>query len=438
MKYRFIIPLILLALLAAGCTHQIIESVSGVATQAPLKIQTVLTPPYLRIQHGSQTADISESGWFTHTAAEGIEQTYRQTTRLNPFSVLTVDTMDSSEFTMTFTRQPDQLIENIYSEGKLVQSFPLEKVEIILPQTDGYYEIEWVATYLGNNSPDYRGEMHYRLSLELDLPASLSILNPSVEPGDLIILEASHVNEGQALYVTSSFYEGVVDFSPVGNRLLAFFPVDAAVLPGSYDIRMSTIEPSSQSESTSIQSVAINPKVFEVQHLIVSEETLALRSAENEANDQILIDAARANPVGTKLWEGAFIKSAEGYLTTDFAQIRYTNDNPTPRYHSGIDLANEVGTPILAANTGTVVMSEVLYITGGTIIIDHGLGLYSYYYHLNELLAAEGTLVKKGDLIAKMGTTGFSTGSHLHFSISKNNIVLNPWPFFEKDPIDFR
>ena len=91
----------------------------------------------------------------------------------------------------------------------------------------------------------------------------------------------------------------------------------------------------------------------------------------------------------------------------------------------------------MASNNGKVVLAMNLITTGNTIVIDHGMGIFTSSFHMSKLLVKEGDFVSKGDVIGKMGSTGYSTGSHLHFGIWEDGTYLNPWTFFAKNPIGF-
>lgn len=95
-------------------------------------------------------------------------------------------------------------------------------------------------------------------------------------------------------------------------------------------------------------------------------------------------------------------------------------------FHDGIDIANNVGTEIMAAADGKVIFSGYQAVYGRTVIIDHGYGFNSKYSHNSALLVEEGDRVKKGDVIAKLGNTGRSTGPHLHFTVTKWGVTLDP------------
>ncbi len=98
-------------------------------------------------------------------------------------------------------------------------------------------------------------------------------------------------------------------------------------------------------------------------------------------------------------------------------------------FHTGIDLADPVGTPIYAADGGTVIFSSYKGSYGNLVIIDHGNGMTTYYAHCSSNLVSVGEQVNQGDLIAKMGSTGNSTGSHLHFEVRINNSHVNPFNY---------
>ena len=94
--------------------------------------------------------------------------------------------------------------------------------------------------------------------------------------------------------------------------------------------------------------------------------------------------------------------------------------------HTGIDLAAPYGTPIKAAGDGRVVFADTKPVYGRTVIIDHGSGMITHYGHNSKLLVEEGEQVQKGDIIALMGSSGRSTGPHVHFALEYNGEFINP------------
>ncbi len=94
--------------------------------------------------------------------------------------------------------------------------------------------------------------------------------------------------------------------------------------------------------------------------------------------------------------------------------------------HEGIDLAEPIDTPVPACGRGRVVFASSRMLTGNTLVIEHLPGLFSIYYHLSALMAAEGDLVEKGQIIGKVGMTGFATGPHLHWEVRSMGCAVDP------------
>ncbi|MGB0989451.1 MAG: M23 family metallopeptidase [Halarcobacter sp.] len=120
-----------------------------------------------------------------------------------------------------------------------------------------------------------------------------------------------------------------------------------------------------------------------------------------------------------------FIYPLETKITSDFGKKRVYNGS-LKSYHSGTDYRAKVGTKIKAINNGKVVIAKDRFYAGNSIVLDHGNGIYSGYYHLSKMNYKEGDLVKKGDIIGLSGSTGRVTGPHLHFSFRIHGIQVDP------------
>ncbi len=125
-----------------------------------------------------------------------------------------------------------------------------------------------------------------------------------------------------------------------------------------------------------------------------------------------------------------FIYPLNSKITSDFGKKRVYNGK-LKSYHSGTDFRASIGTPIKATNTGKVVLAKNRFYAGNSIIIDHGQGIYSCYYHLSKMNFKVGDFVKQGEIIGLSGNTGRSTGPHLHFSIRVHSILVDPLQFIE-------
>lgn len=142
-------------------------------------------------------------------------------------------------------------------------------------------------------------------------------------------------------------------------------------------------------------------------------------------DDQSAIRSAVSKVESIRYFDGPFIRPVQGKVKSAFGLRRYFNNKPRSP-HSGVDLAAPEGTPVLACNSGRVVLVRDCYLSGKTVVIDHGLGLYSLYAHLDKVLVRPGQMIKKGEKIALSGMSGRATGPHLHWGISLYGSRLDP------------
>ncbi|HEY3314747.1 MAG TPA: M23 family metallopeptidase [Bacillota bacterium] len=203
--------------------------------------------------------------------------------------------------------------------------------------------------------------------------------------------------------------------------------------PGQYSVDLQIVDSRGVEAKESIP-FTVRAKKFEVQRMTVTGQNAALVSNDKAwADDRDKVNAAKASPIPQALWDGPFIQPVKGEISTEFGQIRFVNGMETGR-HSGVDLEAKLGQPVQATNAGVVVHAGPLIISGTTVIIDHGLNYYSSYNHLSKLLVAKGDRVAKGQEIGLVGSTGFSTAAHLHWTMTVGLTAVNPWLFVGGQP----
>jgi murein DD-endopeptidase MepM/ murein hydrolase activator NlpD len=127
-----------------------------------------------------------------------------------------------------------------------------------------------------------------------------------------------------------------------------------------------------------------------------------------------------------RLWREPFrLPLDDADHADNFGQRRIFNDQPRSP-HSGLDFPAETGTPVRATQRGRVALASALFYSGRTVILDHGLGLFTFYGHMSALDVAEGLLVDSGTVLGRVGKTGRATGPHLHWSARLNGARINP------------
>lgn len=149
----------------------------------------------------------------------------------------------------------------------------------------------------------------------------------------------------------------------------------------------------------------------------------------NRIAEERKIMAAAREKIGedeSAYFSAGFIRPVKGGRRTGvFGSQRILNGIPK-NIHGGLDIAAPEGTPIYAMTDGMVILTGNFYYNGNFVLLDHGQGLTSIYIHMSRILVNEGTFVKKGDIIGEIGTTGRSTGPHLHWGINWYNKRIDP------------
>jgi len=164
-------------------------------------------------------------------------------------------------------------------------------------------------------------------------------------------------------------------------------------------------------ETIEVQKSKVNPKSKEVKQRTAKEYAEAMK---------IYGTVTPKNYVRSK-----YIVPMDSKITSSFGKARIYNSTLNG-YHSGTDFRAKVGTSIVATNDGKVVLARDRFYAGNSVIIDHGQGIYSCYYHLSEFSVKEGDVVSKAQVIGLSGDTGRITGPHLHFSFRVGGLQVDP------------
>ena len=156
------------------------------------------------------------------------------------------------------------------------------------------------------------------------------------------------------------------------------------------------------------------------QYVEPNAEQLARADAER---DRLRAIFAQVTP--EKLWEGPFrIPIAGARSFGNFGKRRVLNGQASSP-HSGVDIPAASGTPVHASQRGRVVLAEPLYFSGNTVVVDHGLGVYTFYGHLSAIDVKTGDAVIAGQTLGRVGATGRATGPHLHWGLTVNRARVN-------------
>jgi hypothetical protein len=251
----------------------------------------------------------------------------------------------------------------------------------------------------------------------------------ALEPGQpvLFVLKSPEV---AAAIVHFRGQTAVVRTNPsAGAEPIGFIGIDLDVTPGAYPVDIQFEKRDGTIESFHGE-ITVRDKKFPSLRLRVAQEFVTPPKSEQERirRESEMVSLIFSLTTPEWLGDGPFIAPHPVPPWPNFGQRRLTN-GVLSSVHGGIDLPVPFGEPIHAVNRGRVVLSSPLYLSGGTIIIDHGLGVFSYYCHLSKLLVRRGDIVEKGAVIGNCGSTGRSTGPHLHWSMRVGPSRVDPYAF---------
>jgi len=203
--------------------------------------------------------------------------------------------------------------------------------------------------------------------------------------------------------------------------------VDLEKAPGEYQLKLTGQTATGEKISCSAM-VAVRKGLFATEKLQVGKEFVEPNPEQvkraNEERQKLRDIFDHVTP--ERLWDGNFRIPLDGVTTgSNFGKRRILNGNPGSP-HGGMDLPGTTGTPVHAAQRGRVALAEELFFSGNTVVVDHGLGIYTFYGHLSEIDAKAGDTVETGAVLGKVGATGRVTGPHLHWGLTVERARVNP------------
>jgi len=198
--------------------------------------------------------------------------------------------------------------------------------------------------------------------------------------------------------------------------------------PASHVLQVEASAPSGQ--RVSVRSVvSVGPGEFDTEWLTIPADRLALLDPEISAPEARKVAEVCSTFSPDRTCQGPFEVPWSGKVNSPFGARRSYAGEPPTSCHTGMDIDGEGGEPVRAANAGIVALAEELSVRGNAVILDHGSGIFSGYWHLAELLVEPGDSVVKGQIIGHLGSTGLSTGAHLHWEMRVHNVCVDPLVF---------
>lgn len=286
----------------------------------------------------------------------------------------------------------------------------------------------WKPNALARNS--LIGVLAFISIIWLSLPVSareiqVTPTNPQLGDTISVVINTSDNAPGEGNPRVIVGEESYPAFAMGGNKYRAFIPTTPLDKPGGKTLEI----PLNQQKSS--LSVNLRNRSFPLQRINLPPGRAGVKATEHELQR---VAAFKKLQTPEKYWNGSFLKPNNGRITTVYGVRRYYNGEFAEKYfHRGVDYAGAAGSPVTAPAAGTVALvgkvSDGFRVHGNTVGIDHGHGVTSILMHLQNINVKEGDVVKAGQIVGTVGSTGASTGPHLHWGLYVNGQSVDPVPW---------
>lgn len=247
----------------------------------------------------------------------------------------------------------------------------------------------------------------------------VDVASRAVRPGEVLLVTVTSTGSDAPVAVRAFGREWAV-YADGPGRWRALVGIDLDTKPGRYEIGVAS------RSGRATHPLEVTRRVFPTRRLTVNPDLVnpppeARERIERETRE---LSAIWQAPSADRLWS-AFVRPVPDEANSAFGtRSIYNGEARSP--HSGADFLSPTGRPVKAPGSGRVVLADSLYFTGNTVIIDHGLGLFSLLAHLSQIDVSVGQTVSAGDLVGKVGATGRVTGPHLHWTVRLNGARVDP------------
>ena len=220
-------------------------------------------------------------------------------------------------------------------------------------------------------------------------------------------------------------------FFPYGEEFAALAGIDLETKPGTVPLRIGFVDRTGTPRKWA-GTLTVKAGGFPVERLTLPRGMVDLdpETERRAANEAVRLRTLYDTLTPERLWHGPFTQPvASREPGKGFGSRRILNGQPRMP-HSGIDYSVAQGTPVVASNRGRVALLGEFFFAGRLVALDHGLGLYTLYFHLDGVAVTEGQMVERGQLVGTVGSTGRATGPHLHFAAQLGRARVNPPDLF--------
>ena len=295
--------------------------------------------------------------------------------------------------------------------------------------------VELSVSWYQDETRNYYGEATYKFDADIPAPADFAVNKAKIEPGDFIVVSVSNVYDLSRVQFSC---EPNINYTPTffleGTTARALVPVSYELDSGNYSMTMS------YGQKSKTIDVTVEDKSFKRVPVVISAATekASRTEATLAAFDEALSPVASGGSDTLYFRDSGkfydYTVDTRGFaISVGIGHTKVISDTGTSYRHNGVDFKVAVGKDVAAVMDGEVVYVGDTALSGNLVVIEHGLGLKSWYAHLGDISVKQGDKVEKGDVIAVTGDTGFTNGTTLHLGLSVFDVPVSIYPLWEDE-----
>ncbi len=318
---------------------------------------------------------------------------------------------------------PAQTVVHVVQPGETLAGIALRHATTVwaIVQVNGLSNPNVI--YVGQRLviPGPQGELE---DAALIAPFTALLLSPTTPAQGQTV--AVHVSTDRQVTLSGTFDGRLVRFVGQGGAYWALIGVHALAQPGAHPLELIALDAAGHSTRIT-HFVLVAAGEYQTDYITLPPGKGDLLDPELLRLEREKLAAVWAVYRPEKLWTGLLqLPVEEPRITSPFGTRRSYNGGPATSYHEGTDFGGKEGVPVYAPASGVVVLAEELTVRGNAVVLDHGLGVFTGYWHLSSIAAEVSQPVVAGSLLGYMGSTGLSTGAHLHWELRLGDVPLDP------------
>lgn len=336
----------------------------------------------------------------------------------------------SGSLQLDFTNQPDYVTVKITNGDEVIFNDVYENLSpAIIGETTKTYNVEVDAKWYETSEKEFQGEAKYMFTANVSAPASFYLGEDTIEHGEFVALSAKNITDIDSIIFKS---EPQINYTPKfykkGDYVVALIPIsiDLDYSP-SYVFTVSSAGVTEELTLTVTERANKGAITYEASADLVSRTRT---SATLDSFNNALRSTVEKNEEEIYLSE-TFIEAVDRSIRMGFGRTRTISSTGTSYVHTGVDYVVKSDDQVKASNAGKVVYVGEQIVSGKLVVIDHGLGLKTWYMHMSDITVNVGDVVEKGAVLGTVGNTGFTTTYNLHYEVTVHGVSVNPYSLWD-------